>query len=377
MLLVAYSISMICAVMLFIALSMYFHKRFKRQTVSLFMLGVFFFLSAYTFKMAVAFWIRFTSASGGAALYATLKSTAWAVAQIGTTLGLVVLTYLMYTKGQDIFMSLPRKGKNAMLTLDQVKLKSMPRMSGLHPVLEAGTVALIERCYARGVPIIVTQGLRTIAEQDALYAQGRTRPGRIVTNARGGHSYHNYGLAIDFALLLPNGSSVSWDMTRDGDQDGVADWQEVIQEAKALGFESGGDWTSFKDYPHLQMTFGLRLADLLAGRQPTGVQMDAAYARIDKLQGEAEQPMTAQEKKDFEAMQLLIKAQAEAALNLSNRVTGLEKAAKLPEIPKWALPACEAAKAAGLLDTTANGSYDFYRMVTILNRAGVFKKGAK
>lgn len=111
LLLVAYSVSMICAVLLFIALSMYFRKRFQRRTVSLFMLGVFAFLSVYTFKMAIAFWIRFSSASGGAAVYATLKSNAWAVAQVGTTLGLLVLTVLMYTKGQDIFVSLPRKEK--------------------------------------------------------------------------------------------------------------------------------------------------------------------------------------------------------------------------------------------------------------------------
>ncbi|WP_305953442.1 M15 family metallopeptidase [Paenibacillus sp. P32E] len=67
--------------------------------------------------------------------------------------------------------------------------------------------------------IVITQGLRTIAEQDALYAQGRTKPGQIVTNARGRTSYHNFGLAVDFALLLPNGSSVSWDTARDGDGD--------------------------------------------------------------------------------------------------------------------------------------------------------------
>lgn len=171
------------------------------------------------------------------------------------------------------------------LTLDQVKTKSAARLAGLNPVVKAAAEALIECSYARGVNILITQGLRTLAEQDALYAQGRTKPGSIVTNARGGYSYHNYGLAVDFALLLPNGSSVSWDMTRDGDKDGEADWAEVIQEAKALGFESGGDWTSFKDYPHLQMTFGLSLANLRTGKKPADVQMDAAYAKIDKLQG--------------------------------------------------------------------------------------------
>lgn len=263
-----------------------------------------------------------------------------------------------------------------MLTLDQVKLKSMPKIEKLHPVLVVATVALIERCYARGVNIVITQGLRTIAEQDALYAQGRMKPGSIVTNARGGYSYHNYGLAVDFALLLPNGISVSWDMNRDDDSDKVSDWQEVVKEAKALGFESGGDWTTFKDYPHLQMTFGLTLAALRAGQKPTETAMAKATVKIEKYM-EEDVSMTAQEKKDFEAMQLLIKAQAEVTLGLSNRITELEKVAKLPEIPKWALPSCEAAKAAGYLDTTANGSYDFYRMITVMDRVGLFNKGAK
>lgn len=167
-----------------------------------------------------------------------------------------------------------------MLTLTQVLNKSAARLSGLHPAVLAAASALIERSYACGVPILITQGLRTMEEQNALYAQGRTSPGAIVTNARGGESYHNYGLAVDFALLLPNGSSVSWDMTRDGDQDGTPDWREVVQQAKAIGFEWGGDWTSFKDYPHLQMSFGLTLADLRAGKKPAAAAVEAVYERI-------------------------------------------------------------------------------------------------
>ncbi|MEK4854773.1 M15 family metallopeptidase [Paenibacillus sp. FSL H7-0756] len=280
-----------------------------------------------------------------------------------------------------------------MLTLDQVKLKSMPRMSGLHPVLVAATVVLIERCYARGVPIIITQGLRTIAEQDALYAQGRTKPGSIVTNARGGYSYHNYGLAVDFALLLPDGSSVSWDMTRDGDKDAVADWAEVVQEAKALGFESGGDWTSFKDYPHLQMTFGLSLADLRAGRKPTGVQMDAAYARIDKLQGEADE-LSKEDVKRISDLEIQYKAimmgleslvhsrdvLKEQALQQAGDIKDLKDKASMLQPPAWARPAIDAAVKAGLLDTPAGGSYDFYRTLTVLHRAGLLitiHEGAK
>lgn len=169
-----------------------------------------------------------------------------------------------------------------MLTLDQVKSKSSACLKGLHTAVLAGATALIERAYALGIPIVITQGLRTIAEQDALYAQGRTTKGSIVTNAKGGTSYHNYGLAIDFALLLPDGKSVSWDTGRDGNNDKIPDWQQVAQEAKKLGFDWGGDWTSFKDYSHLEMAFGLTMKQLQAGVKPTETQIAIVLDKIDR-----------------------------------------------------------------------------------------------
>lgn len=71
------------------------------------MMAVFFFLGAYTVKMAVSFWIRFSDVTAGNAVLAALKSQAWAVAQTDMTIGLVILTVLMYTKRQDLFMVLP------------------------------------------------------------------------------------------------------------------------------------------------------------------------------------------------------------------------------------------------------------------------------
>ncbi|MFF2909764.1 M15 family metallopeptidase [Paenibacillus sp. NPDC057934] len=168
-----------------------------------------------------------------------------------------------------------------MLTLNVVKSKSIASLTGLNPAVLAGANALIERSFAKGVPIIITQGLRTLAEQNALYAQGRSKPGNIVTNARGGFSYHNYGLAVDFALLLPDGKGISWDMKRDGNGNKIADWQEVVQEAKQLGFEWGGDWTSFKDYSHLQIAYGLSIDQLRAGLRPSAEQIKAALNVIN------------------------------------------------------------------------------------------------
>lgn len=142
--------------------------------------------------------------------------------------------------------------------------KTLERINLLHPkvreeVLELYytiTRALTGRCYCR-----FAYTLRTFAEQDGLYAQGRTKPGRIVTNARGGYSYHNYGLAIDI-VLIKDGKEAIWDTKGDYDGDGRSDWQEVVTIFKQYGWEWGGDWR-FVDAPHFQKTFGYSVKQLL------------------------------------------------------------------------------------------------------------------
>ncbi|WP_379161398.1 M15 family metallopeptidase [Paenibacillus sp. sgz5001063] len=170
------------------------------------------------------------------------------------------------------------------LTIEQVRAKSAAKLAGLLPCVKAAAEALIDRSYAAGIPIVITQGLRTFAEQNALYEQGRTKPGNVVTNARGGHSNHNFGVAIDFALLTNDGRTVSWDTKLDGDRDGLADWNEVVALAKALGFAWGGDFKSIYDAPHFEMTFGLSTADFRAGKCPTQAQTDAVLTLINPKQ---------------------------------------------------------------------------------------------
>lgn len=150
---------------------------------------------------------------------------------------------------------------------DQV---SEERVKKLHPKIRDEVKALIEKSeegFPKNMAIRVAQGLRTIAEQDALYYQGRDKTGKVidkkkvVTNAKGGKSFHNYGLAIDFALLHDkdgNGTyeELSWDTAQDFDKDGTIDWQEVVRVFKDAGYEWGGDWRTIVDRPHVQKTFG-------------------------------------------------------------------------------------------------------------------------
>ncbi len=140
--------------------------------------------------------------------------------------------------------------------------KTISRIQLLHPrvrlevqdMYEEICKALTYTTYCR-----FTHTLRTFAEQDKLYAQGRTELGSIVTNARGGKSYHNYGLAIDMVLI--DGLHTSWEVDKDFDGDGKADWMEVVTIFKQYGWEWGGDW-KFSDKPHFQKTFGYSIVEL-------------------------------------------------------------------------------------------------------------------
>lgn len=166
--------------------------------------------------------------------------------------------------------------------LDNLIKKSEPNLKGLNSAVEVGARKLIELAYDAGIEIRITQGLRTIAEQDKLFFQGRDEAGnvvdrtKIVTKARGGHSYHNFGLAIDFVLIKGG-----YDTEYDGNDNHASDWMEVVNIAKSLGFEAGADWTSFKDLPHFQITFGLDTDDLRGGKKPTAAKVKAKTAEIN------------------------------------------------------------------------------------------------
>ncbi len=123
----------------------------------------------------------------------------------------------------------------------------------------------------QGVSVEVISGLRSWQAQAALYAQGRTKPGPIVTNAKPGSSWHNYGLAIDLGLFkagkyLDSSSPTQADKL----------YAEIGKIAAKHGIEWGGTWVKFKDTPHFQVTFGKTLAELRA-------KMEAVNFDVNKL----------------------------------------------------------------------------------------------
>ena len=113
----------------------------------------------------------------------------------------------------------------------------------LHPWLDQKLTVLLKKCAKKGIYLIITEGFRTKEYQDGLYAQGRTKPGKIVTNAKGStySSQHMWGIAFDIAI---NDSKLLYD---------TVTIKKVAKIANKIGLGWGGDWTSIVDTPHFYL----------------------------------------------------------------------------------------------------------------------------
>jgi peptidoglycan L-alanyl-D-glutamate endopeptidase CwlK len=119
----------------------------------------------------------------------------------------------------------------------------MRDINKLHPELRAIVPVFLEKCKASGLPVMITETFRMKEEQDALYAQGRTKPGKIVTQAKYPYSAHCWGVAFDFCRSV---KGREWDNSDKF-------FNKVGAIGVSLGLEWGGNWKSFVDLPHLQL----------------------------------------------------------------------------------------------------------------------------
>lgn len=145
------------------------------------------------------------------------------------------------------------------------------KIEDLHPDLQPDAWAFLDQCEqdpwlkAHGITVLITCTYRSNDEQAALYAIGRTKPGKIVTNAKPGESMHNKILhgqpasqALDF-VPLRHGKPI-WGTAGDGldsnpaddDKDDLEAWQYIVAIAERIGWESASKWKSFKEWPHIQ-----------------------------------------------------------------------------------------------------------------------------
>lgn len=115
----------------------------------------------------------------------------------------------------------------------------------LHPELQKKIITFLNNCYKNGYKVKITECFRTVAEQDALYAKGRTAPGSIVTNAKGTSysSQHQWGVAFDICRNDGTGAYNDTDKW----------FSKVATIGKACGLGWGGDWKSPVDKPHFYL----------------------------------------------------------------------------------------------------------------------------
>ncbi len=164
-----------------------------------------------------------------------------------------------WKEGRQISASVPLAPPKK-LTPKLTDPSNIAKIQKLHPdVRGPPTAFIVEAEHKLGIKLQVVQSLRTNDEQSALYAKGRTEPGPIVTNAKAGQSSHNFGLAIDVFPVFDDGK-VHFEPKYDNKN--IELLKQVAPIAKKHGFEWGGDWKSFKDFPHFEMRFGNLLSEL-------------------------------------------------------------------------------------------------------------------
>lgn len=121
------------------------------------------------------------------------------------------------------------------------------QINELLPSVALAASDAISECTRKGLKLLVTCTYRTGEEQDALYAQGRTKPGAKVTNARAGQSLHQYRVALDLYPMVNGKPDFSGK---------PPEWHDIAAIFKAHGFEWAYEWKRFREMPHFQMTGG-------------------------------------------------------------------------------------------------------------------------
>lgn len=149
-------------------------------------------------------------------------------------------------------------------------VRSLKTLDTLHPsargILQVFLQQAQEEAAKRGLQYIAISGLRSWEEQERLYAQGRTAPGKRVTNARPGSSMHNYGLAIDCGVFRLGRYLDAGNPAERKEADSMHRAAGAI--AKQQGLRWGGDFRSIYDAPHYELDVNHTVAELAQLRKP-------------------------------------------------------------------------------------------------------------
>jgi peptidoglycan L-alanyl-D-glutamate endopeptidase CwlK len=117
------------------------------------------------------------------------------------------------------------------------------KIEDLHPIVQIYANHFLEKCKEAGIDLLITSTYRDAESQNALFNQGRTTPGHIVTNARAGYSFHNFKVAMDVVPLVDG--KADWNSPK---------WSQIGQIGRGVGLFWGHDWIHFKEMAHFQYT---------------------------------------------------------------------------------------------------------------------------
>lgn len=136
----------------------------------------------------------------------------------------------------------------------------------LYPDFLERLLALLAEARNEGHDFYAISGFRPYTEQAKLYFQGRTAPGKIVTWARPGNSYHNFGLAADLCydadILKPN-LQPNWR---------VEAYDILGTLAPRHGLEWAGNWVEHRECPHVQLPIRTPLLTVRGAFEAKGLQ---------------------------------------------------------------------------------------------------------
>jgi peptidoglycan LD-endopeptidase CwlK len=163
-------------------------------------------------------------------------------------------------KIDGVFGSKTDAAENAFITSSQqiasvhgtFHQRSEQNIATLHIKAQEAARKFLKLVTAANIDARIISGVRSYAEQDKLFAKGRTEPGNKVTNAKGGQSNHNFGIAWDIGIFDSAGRYLSDSPLYD----------QAAQVGKIPELEWGGDWQSFKDKPHYQIVTHLSVKDI-------------------------------------------------------------------------------------------------------------------
>ena len=230
-----------------------------------------------------------------------------------------------------------------------------------HPELQEKAVKLIVECKKQGLIVKLGECFRSAAEQDALYAQGRTKPGNIVTNAKGSSysSMHQWGVAFD---IIRNDGKGAYN-----NSDGW--FNKVGRIGKALGLEWGGDWTSPVDTPHFQLKQW--------GSTPS--KLKRLYGNVNEFKKIWKNYKIQSIKEENDMTEADVKKIATQVANdlIYYYVTSKEEDVynNLDEVPDWGKPTVKKLLYKGILKGTDEGlnlSQTMLRLFVVNDRAGLY-----